>query len=525
MQLNRQLLYRGFYSKIMSTTFYDSYKPLRNKIRKYNSKQLILSLINLAHQLDRTLVEQWKYFQPCEILLLIKWAISEYDSAEKDQNLSEAICNGFIKNLKDLFELHRSDALSRHSENQLPKFLRQTAFQQFWLQPAGHLTTEIMARQLMLFLPSTLEKSNRINDLFLKKTGISIKTFFEISFMALARFLDEKNPTISISKDFFKSCAHSFTSDEINIYFKLLSLSFDEAKEEAKADLKKKKDKLGFQIFEQTPFTIYPFLREGDSFILHSPAILHYVIRYYVYDFLKFHYDSNFLGDFGSIFENYLRLGLDFSQTKYGDEKELKKLLPKDTQLVDFFIESDDNLVLIDAKATEMQNFTRATQDNEWISRTLKKNVIKGVKQCYQVAQHFKNKGKIYSIIVTYKELYLGGVGRIWDEFLKDDLEDFFRDNNIDSSVISHDNIYVISADDFDLFMKAIKHDSSNLIKILDQATKMDKDGSTGKLLLGQHIKDFLPKKDEHQLPYLSQLSDSFYSDMAKRFAPIAVTA
>ena len=506
--------------------FYDSYKPLRNKIRKYNSKQLILSLINLAHQLNRTHVEQWKYFQPCEILLLIKWVIFEYDSAEKNQNLSEPICNGFIKNLKDLFELHRSDALSRHSENQLPKFLRQTAFQQFWLQPAGRLTTEIMARQLLLFLPSSLEKSDKINDLFLKKTGISIKSFFEISFMTLVRFLDEKDPAISISKDFFKNCADSFTSDEIDIYFKLLSFSFDEAKESAKADLKEKKDKLEFQIFEQTPFTIHPFLREGDTFYLYSPAILHYVIRYYVYDFLKFHYRKKFSGDFGSIFESYVRLGLDFSQTKYGDEKELEKLLPKNSKLADFFIESDDKLVLIEAKAAEMLKLSRATQDNERISMDLQNIVIYGVKQCYQATQYFKNKSKIYSIIVTYKEFYFGGAGGIWDEFLKNDndLKNFLRDQNIDSSVISHDNIYVISVDDFDLLMKAIRNDSSNLIKILDHVTEMDKNGSTRKLLLRQHIKDFLPKKNEHQLPYLSQLSDSFYSDIAKRFPPTAVT-
>lgn len=497
--------------------FYEDYKPLRNKIREYNSRELIFTSVSLLHKLDKMPVGEWKYYLPWEILLLTKWIISEHTSIKKPKVINDAVFNGLIAKLQKLFELYRSDALSLYSKHQLPKFLRQTAFQQFWLQKAGHISTEIMARQLMLLLPSPLEKRDKINDLFFKKTGISIKSFFEISLMILAKFLDEKNTEIGFVKDYFKECAHSFTNNELDNYFKLLSLSFDEAKEHAAKDLVKKRDKLEFQIFEQTPFTFYPFLRDGDGFILYSPALMHYVIKYYVYDYLKLHYGSDFLQDFGGIFENYLKLGLDFSAIKYEMEEDLKKILPKNNQVVDFFIEYENKLVLVDAKATEMRGFTIEIQSNEFISNTLERNVIKGIKQCYQVAKNFKNKEKIYSIIVTYKDLYLGSVGGIWDEFLKDNLRSFFEEQKIDEGLISSDNIYVISIEDFDLLMKAIRIDKSNLIKILDQATELDKSGATGKHILGQHIKEFLPTEYE-MLPYLAEVSESFNQDMIKRF-------
>lgn len=327
--------------------------------------------------------------------------------------------------------------------------------------------------------------------------------------MILAKFLDEKNPTISFTKDYFKQCAHSFTNNELDKYFELLSLSFDEAKNYAAEDLRKKKDKLEFQIFEQTPFTFYPFLRDGNDFILYSPALMHYVIRYYVYDYLKLHYGGNFLNDFGKvIFENYLKLGLNFSKIDYKNEEDLKSLLPKNSKVVDFYIESGNSLVLIDAKATEMQNFTRAIQGNDYISKVLQENVIKGIKQCYEVANKLKNGRKVYSIIVTYKDLYLGSVGSIWDEFLEDNLKNFFEEQKIDKNLINHDNIYVISIEDFDLLMKAVK---------LDQATQLDKNGATGKHILGQHIKEFLPN-DHELLPYLAEVSDNLIQDMIKRF-------
>ena len=145
-------------------------------------------------------------------------------------------------------------------------------------------------------------------------------------------------------------------------------------------------------------------------------------------------------------------------------------------------------------------------------------SVIKGIKQSYHVAKNFKNKKKIYSIIVTYKELYLGGAGKIWNEFLEEALRDFFADQKIDSNLINQDNIYIVSVDDFDFLMKAIKTDHSNLLKILDHATTMDKDGTTGKLLLGDHIKKFLPKNSNDLPPYLAETFKSFNGDMLKRF-------
>lgn len=498
--------------------FYEDYKPLRNKIREYNSKDLIFASISLLHKLDKLPVIEWEYYRPEQILLLIKWIISEYTSIKKPNVLNENKFNILVAKLQNLFEINPSDALSLHPKHPLPKFLRQTAFQQFWLQQAGHITTEIMARQLTMFLPSSLDKSDKINNLFFVETGISIKSFFEISVMILTKFLDEKNPTISFTKDYFKQCVHSFTNNELDKYFKLLSLSFDEAKEYAAKDLVEKKDKLEFQIFEQTPFTFYPFLRDGNDFILYSPALMHYVIRYYVYDYLKLHYGSDFLNDFGKvIFENYLKLGLNFSEIDYGNEEDLKKLLPKNSKVVDFYIESENSLVLIDAKATEMRGSTMETQRNDFISTTLEKSVIKGIKQCYEVANKLKNGRKVYSIIVTYKELYLGSVGSIWDEFLEDNLKNFFEERKIDKNLISHDNIYVISIEDFDLLMKAVKLDKANLIKILDQATQLDKNGATGKNILGQHIKEFLPN-DHELLPYLAEVSDNLIQDMVQRF-------
>ncbi len=503
-------------------SFYEDYKPIRNKIRNYNSKELINASILLLHDSSKKPVNDWKYYMPWQILLLLKWTLSEYTSIKKPHTLNQQSFNNLILDLQKIFESHKSDTLSLYSEYQLPKFLRQTAFQQFWLQPAGRITSETLARQLKLFLPESSDKSTKIDNLFYEKTGISIGSFFEISFMILAKFLDKKNSEIFFTRDYFNEFAHSFTDNEIESYFNLLSLSFDEAKVRALEDLKVKKDTLELQIVEQSPFTFYPFLKENDKFILQTPALLHYAIRYYVYDYLKKEYGSAFSEVFSKHFENYLEIGITYSGAKYTKEDNIKKLLPKNNQVVDFFIEQEDCLILIEAKAVEMYDLAKAKQDNDILIRDLNNKIIKGVKQSYHVAKNFQNKKKIYSIIVTYKELFLGGAGRIWNEFLGEALEDFFRDQNIDRNLISQDNIYILSVDDFDLLMKAIKIDRSNLLKILDHATKMDKYVTAGKLLLGDHIKEFLPENNSNDLPpYLSETFNSFNGGMLKRFTKI----
>ena len=143
-------------------TFCDDYEPLRDKIREYNSRELVFASISLLHKLDKMSVGEWNYYLPWQILLLTKWTISEYTSIKKLRTLDEQAFNRLIAKLQKLFDLYPSDALSLYSKHQLPKFLRQTAFQQFWLQKAGHITTEKMARQLILFLPSSLEKQGKI---------------------------------------------------------------------------------------------------------------------------------------------------------------------------------------------------------------------------------------------------------------------------------------------------------------------------------------------------------------------------
>ncbi len=70
-------------------TFYDDYEPLRDKIREYNSRELVFASISLLHKLDKMSVGEWNYYLPWQILLLTKWTISEYTSIKKLRTLDE----------------------------------------------------------------------------------------------------------------------------------------------------------------------------------------------------------------------------------------------------------------------------------------------------------------------------------------------------------------------------------------------------------------------------------------------------
>ena len=495
-------------------SFFDDYKPLRNKIRKYNSKELIYFCIYLLHSLRKKEVKDWEYC-PWEVLLILKWVLSEYESIAKD-SIDKAVFSDLINNLRSIFEKYSVDALYIEQGNKEIKFLRQCAHQQIWFQ-RDVVNRRTIASQLKLFLPDRLNENTKINECFQKKTGVSIRSFFQISFIIITKFLDkEKSSAISVSKsdlEFIKK--RKIPDNEIDSYFNLLSLSFDKAKDYASEDLKKKQDRLEFQIYEKTPFTFYPFLRENNQFSLISPTLLHYIIRDYVYDYCKSEFKW-FGGYFGNVFEEYLKMGLDYSGITYGREDDLKKTYGRNNKLVDFYIEIEDSLVLIEAKATEMPPSVKIKQSNDFLINALTNNLIKAIKQSFDVAKNFKNKKKIYSIIVTYKDLFLGGTNEIWDEFLGEALEDFFTQEDVDRELISKDNIYILSIEEYDLLMYAIKINPDNLLNILDYVTKMENSNNTKKLIFNDHIVNFLGDAiQEYNLPsYLLEDYDRLIEEL-----------
>jgi hypothetical protein len=510
-------------------TFFCEYEKIRNKIRQYDPISIIEILISISHDLSKKNGSEWNGYLPWSVLLLMKWVIANYElvNAKFFNRLAlqanMQVVNELLNELQELFDNYRTDALTSTDDNKIQKFMRQCSFQQFWFQKK--LSKECFARQFHLFCNTSdnnlKENIDKVDALFKKQTGISIFSFFEISLMVWTKFnTSNKNAgnknEYFITKEWFVDLQHSLTSNEIDAYFKLLSLSLTDAKKYATKDLENKKKYLEFQILEQSPFTFYPFLQYEEKYFLYSPKLLDYVIEYFVYDLLKLQNDGNFFDIFGkSIFENYITKGLKYSGIDFIDEDELSKRLPKQSKKVDFLIEIENCAILIDAKACEMDRKARATQNNESIVKTLKKNVIKGIQQAYTVASQLQNKEKIYAIIVTYKELYLGAVGGIWDEFLRDSLGEFFQETEISQDIIKPENIYVISIKDFDNLMKCIKNNS--LVKILEHVSIEDKKPGQGKHIFGLHLKDFLPNNRE-TLPYLKDDFNKIVESIENRF-------
>ncbi len=507
-------------------SFYDDYKPIRNKIRQYDPISIVSVLVSKLHELYHKPSKDWDVYLPWELLLLMKWVLANYESANTriiNKSAKQAdlrIINGLINSLQDLFDKHRVDPLIRSGDNQhnLQKFFRQTAFQQFWLQPSSKLTISLQARAFYLFYYQHEENEalQKIDRYFFNKAGISINTFFEISLIIWTKYHVSENKDVSITKEWFRNCAHNFTDKEIDKYFKLLSLDLQEAKEYANNDIKKKNER-GYdalQILEQSPFTFYPFLRFGDKYILYSPALLDYTVKYFIYDFLKRHEGGGFSSVFGKdIFECYLKKGLEYSGLDFKDENTQHKKNKK----VDFLIESGDRAILIEAKAVEMANIAPAKADNESIIKALEKSVLKGIKQAYSVANSLNNKTTVYALIVTYKELFLGRTGSIWDEFLGNSLEEFLSENNIDTKCISPDHIYILSVDDFDKLMQVIKNDH-DIFKILDFISEQDKDDIKGRHAFGVHLNKFLPKDDSIP-PHLEDMVKKLYDKVESRFS------
>lgn len=510
-------------------SFYEEFKPIRNKIRKYDPFSIIQKTIQILHQLfyskiASTSKNPWKYFNPWDLLLAIKWVLASYEKSQKsNKNIKENELRIILKKIDILINKHDEKIIkidSKYPSNEpLIKTCRRMAFQQFWQQPAcGRIKGDSFDRSYFLFSIDDYNKSKKLNAMYLefqRKMGFSISTFYTISFIIYAIFQNSTNRISFTIKDLIpEGC--KLKEEEVGNYLKELSFTLEEGGREIKERIKKSEEEyLIFQSYEQTPFTIKPFLARENQYYVLYPLLIDYTLNYYLYDRLKIDCGSKFSSYFGNKFEEYIRKGLQYTEVAFQDENTIKRKLQKNSKTVDFYFEIEEHAFLIEAKSTEMHFKTKISQDTKKIHESLKSSVIKGVKQAYSVANNLGLNKIIHVLIVTYKEHYLAQSECIWKEFLKDNMVKFCQENNIDINIIQYQNIHIVSVDNWDYMVRILKESPLNLIKAFDDYKSHSDDITKYDFIIDKSLNKFLPEKIE-PLPFLKESRNHFLANLEK---------
>lgn len=494
---------------------YTLYKPLRNKLKKKDGLSWVLCAINRLHWVHRGTTEDFRKWNPWRLLLIIKWALINCE--DEHPQVPVALDKDLIAVMNAIHEMEglKNRFLGRGLPQGVIKFMRTLAFQQFWLQ--RRLVAHEIGRQLHLF--SGIPTSYDMEGKFASQSGLSLQAWFEFitaAWLKLGGLASSANQFME--RKWLSPLEKFHTSGEAERFLQLISLTPERAamflREKAKGvptDL---------QLVEQTPLKEYPLLQIGDNYYCYSPAVFDEAVRYFLYDFMKKAFPQEFSSAFGRIMERYLEEGLRFCDFRYLTEGHIKKMFSG--RPVDFVVQGTDVTLLIESKAVEMAPLARINPQDVVLRNALTNRISEALKQLYSFAHAIStraididsNKETIFGIVVTYKELYLGGAKGIWEEVFNEDLKEFFAETDIDPSVLPQEKIFFLSLEDFDELMSICKGHKERLVEVLKRAYESEiGDAKERKFVFGMHL-DKWPREERESLPYVAKAYDDAFESL-----------
>jgi hypothetical protein len=490
---------------------YDTYKVIRNKVRKYVPSSIITKCIDKLHEIYKKPIHENVGYLPWEILLLIKIAFIEDGNGSHDKIATDNDIALTINVIKD--ESKHNKFLRTTSPHGIYKFLRMTAFQQFWLQ--DKTSGFDIGRQLVLFDDD--DWGYPIRERFLSLTGLEISVYFELLITTWTAFEVDNNRKF-IEPKWFGLIEKHYGAAVIRTYLSNISLSYQDTKEYLLNVFNESKD-FHEQFYEKTPLVKYPILNINDKYICYSPHVLSEKIKDFLYDTLKTNDPSEFPREFGIKFEKYIRKCLDYASIKYFGEIDLGYMFP-DTKKCDFIIINDRCTVLLEVKGIEMSPVIRVNPTDEILSSLLKNSVIKAIKQIYSTVNNLNsekgkgivNSGNLYAIILTYKELYLGTGRDAWDEFIYDAVKDYIAEEGVDTTNLPPDHIFFISIESFEKLISVCKGDINKWYEIFSNAVDSNSVGVTKKFTFGLHLE----KYQYAPLPFIKSAADTLFAGILK---------
>lgn len=455
-------------------------KPIRNRLRQFEAGSLLRITVDRLHAVRNLDVDLIRVTPPWNLLLLVKWTLRW---GEFNPRLPAATSNDFARLMNMIHDLHGRVRMPSEYDD-IFTFLKCVACQQFWLQQgigAGKL-----GRQVLLY------DTPLIRQLFKRHTGVELDEFLAISFSVLSYFMANPGRPV-VARSHFDLIARAYSPEAVDRSLSLLSLDLEGAREFLERSDVKYRDNEEFQLYEQTPLKLRPMLRIGESFVCYSPNLLTVSLASLVYDILKDVESAAFSAEFGEPFERYVGLGISHLGVPFSTEADLRCAFG-DCRLVDFVVPSDGINVMIEAKGIEMNPQARVSPNWWYVGNSLRDSVVKAVTQGLVTANKIVNGGltgasvanSFHLLIVTFKDLYVGNGERFFRGQVRQQIETFAAGKALDLTHLPFERIHIVSIDEFDALMDAVRSSGRSLGSLLNAIVDADKQDR--KLQLRQNL-------------------------------------
>jgi|APLak6261669087_1056070.scaffolds.fasta_scaffold00045_12 hypothetical protein len=478
------------------------YTRARNRLRKHSPDTMLAHGIGALHKVHAGGVAVMRHYQPWNILLLLKWAMQEADGVSHRR--PAATLDDFHAVLNILHEADGNVRMPSDYEH-VYLFMRQLAFQQFWLQQAA--CGESLVRQDLLF--SALPADHWLQRQFRRLTGVSPGEFLDLAYATFTLILQTPSPEF-IERHHYDLIAPGLSPGALDGFLRHLSRRGEELHTKLSQP-----PYSGMSVADQqvlpTPLLDSPLLQTATgSFVVISPTLLMRSLESAVYRTLRRNDPSAFGPRFGPVFERYVGRVLDSAKVDYFDETRLQGLLPGTGKCVDFLIHEADATILIDAKGIELSALGRVSQTGELLFRTIKDSAVKAIEQGMETLRRIHalpadsaiadRDDEKFVIVVTFDDLFLGSnyeFGALFGSALVPRLQNQFGG----TLPLPMEHVFFLSIDEFERLLVRLEGGANTIGSILRHARSNDADGRTRKFHFIQHLESIA--KQSKRLPIL----------------------
>lgn len=452
--------------------FFVAYKKIRNQFRKYQPVTIFAESFDYLKPAQTPIDDLQKH--PWLVFLLIKWVLidEQFDNRDK-QVISRQEFLSLLGEMHGLGSKSTARMPNEYAHHHL--WFRNISYQQFIYQ--SDFNGSAFARQSLLF--DSLPINHLLRTEFQTATGIALSDFFELAAILLARFMSDKNLTITTS--WFSPTNHRYAETTIQRFLDILSWDLNSLRKHLMSANNPKKRRSS-ELYEETQFVKFPLFKNNGQYHIWHPMLFNRGLEYFVYETLRSPNPGSFMNKFGDIFETYVLRSIEYLGLPYLREEQIQTILTGQGKVTDFLITEDGANIFVDAKGVEMAYLGKISHVPEVILDKVQTSALKGIEQGFQIVKRLSVQGSLnktfkatnenYLLIVTFKELYLGNGKDFYNAVAKDKIDALIGDGN--APPIPLENIYFLTVDDMDHFANCVNKREVSFINFIRNAVKED---------------------------------------------------
>lgn len=457
---------------------YESYKRVRNRLRRVHALSLIEACVQRLHAVHRGGFELYRQSPPWLLLLIIKWTLQDgtFHGSHATQNDFAEIVNAGHR------LMNMSGLRPEQSKQGLRLFMKTIAYQQFWLQQ--RISVSHVGRLVSLFEDS--DRRGFIQTRFAQLTGHTVQAFCEFAFALASRFLSDEG-AIEVSRSYFRPFDMTGRGHSVDAFLRMISLSPEEARGFLNDADRRVRD-FDSRLYEQTPLKMKPLLRLDERYVCYSPNVLLSNLTNLIYDSLKAADSAGFCTEFGPVFEHYVGRLIGDLGRPFLTEADIQEAFGR-RSAVDFLIPESDAAVMVECKGIELSPFVGVSSNADVVAQGLRDSVSKAVVQSSVVAAlpwGGRSAKTFFALIVTYKPLWLGSGSDYLSGALKAELTARCKAYGV--ALLPPENFVFLSVDDFELLCSVSEQTGVAISAILREFQTTQCDFESRVLTIGQFL-------------------------------------